>query len=195
MKKWIAIAAVLVLGAAGLAFAAQQSWGPGWGRGFHGREGSLMGQRILAFLDNQQVRSELNLTDDQVARLRQLVTNTEKANIETRAKVAVAGIDLRQLMQSDKPNQAAVMKKVQQIVDLRGQIMKTNVQALLQAKTILTPEQQDKIRQFIQRRFMERGWRRNRGRNWGPQGGMMRRRSGTPPSPPSAPTPPSPPSQ
>ncbi len=196
MKKWIAIAAVLVLAAAGFAFAAQRAWGPGWTRGFHGPEGRLMGQRIQALLDNQQFRSEVNLTEDQVTRLRQIVTNTEKANIETRAKMAVAGIDLRQLLQADKPDQDAVMNKVQQITELRGQMMKTNVQALLEAKTILTPEQQAKIRQFIQNRFRERGWRQNRGRDWmgNPQGGMMRRH-GTPPSPPPAPTPPSPPSQ
>jgi len=197
MKKWIAIAAVFVFAAAGLAFAAQRAWGPRGTRGFHGPEGRWMGQRMMALLDNQQFRTEVNLTDDQVSRLRQIVTNTEKANIETRAKMAVAGIDLRQLLMADKPDQDAVMKKVQQISDLRGQMMKTNVQALLEAKTVLSPEQQAKIRQFIQDRFRERGWRQNRGRDrmGSPQGGMMRRRQGTPPPPPSAPTPPAPPSQ
>ncbi|MEJ2010380.1 MAG: Spy/CpxP family protein refolding chaperone [Acidobacteriota bacterium] len=197
MKKSIAIAALLVFAAAGLAFAAQRAWGPGGMHGYRGFGGLLMGPRIMALLDNQQFRTEVNLTDDQASRLRQLVTNTEKSNIETRAKMATARIDLRQLLMTDKPDQDAVMKKVQEISDLRGQMMKTSVQALLEAKTILTPEQQTKIRQFIQNRFRGRGWRhsRGRGRMGTPPGGMMRGRPGTPPPPPSTPTPPTPPSQ
>lgn len=192
MKKWVAVVVVVILAAAGLAFAAQQSWGPGRGEGFHGPMGRSMSQRILALLDNEHFRAEVNLTDDQVSRLRQIVTNAEKSNIETRAQMAVDGIDLRQLLMADKPDHAAVMKKVQQISELRGQMMKNNIQALLQAKTVLTPQQQEKIRQFLQSRFRERGRRQNWRRNWMERhpGGMMRR--GTPPSPSPTPTPPSP---
>lgn len=187
MKKWFAITAVVVFAAAGFAFAAQRAGSPGWGHGFRGR--GWMGQRILALLDNTQFRAEAKLTDDQVSHLRQIVTNTEKSNIETRSKIAVAGIDLRQMLMADKPDQNAVMQKVQEISGLRGQMMKNNVQALLEAKTVLSPEQQQKIREFIQHRFRGRGWRGNRMER--PRGGGMMMRRGTPPSPPTAPAPPS----
>lgn len=196
MKKWIAMATVVVFAAAGLAFAAQQSWGPGWGHGFRGPMGHSMSQRILALLDNSHFQAEVKLTDAQVSRLRQIVTNAEKTNIETRAKMAVEGIDLRQLLMVPKPDQAAVMKKVQEISQLRGQMMKNNVQALLQAKTVLTAQQQDKIREFLQNRFRRHGWRWNRGQNWRRNGWMGHRdrgmmKPGTPPSPSSPPAPPS----
>lgn len=180
MKKWIAIAAALLFAAAGFAFAAQRGWGPGWMSGSRGPGIRSMGQRMLVLLDNEQFQSEVNLTDSQVKRLRSIITTAEKSNIQTRAQMQSDGIDLRQLMQSDNPDHDAVMKKVQQISELRGEMMKNNVQALLEAKKILSPEQQKRIRQFIEKRFSERGWgrggmERHRGR--------MRSRPGTPPPP------------
>ena len=192
MKKRVAMAAVVVLAMAGLMFAAQQSWGPGWRRGFRGNHGRSMSQRILALLDNVQFQSAVNLTNDQVGQLREIVTDVEKANIQTRAQMQVDGIDLRQLLQADKPDQAAVMKKVQEISELRGQMMKYNVQALLKAKALLSPEQQERVRQFIGERFHNRGW--GQGRMQHNRGGTMTR-PGTPPSPPDAPAPPAPQSQ
>lgn len=190
MKKWIAMAAVLLFAVAGVAFAAQ--WGPGWMQGSHGWQGRSMSQRILALLDSSQFRSRVNLTDNQVSRLRQIITNTEKANIKTRSQMAIEGIDLRELLQAPKPDQSAVMKKVQQISELRGQMMKNNVQALLEAKRVLTPEQQEKVRQFIEQRFRERGWRNSRTEHYR---GRMMTRPGSPPAPPAAPAAPAPPNQ
>lgn len=198
MKKWIAMTAVLVFAAAGFTYAAQRAWGLGWGHGFRGREGGWMGQRILRLLDNLQFQTAAKLTNDQVSHLRQIVTNAEKSNIETRAKIAVDGIDLRQMMMAPKPDQNAVMAKVQQISELRGQMMKNNIQALLDAKNALSPEQQERIRQFIQHRFMRHGWGRHQGWSHGwnqmghDRGGMRMMRPGTPSS---AQKPPSPPGQ
>ncbi len=192
MKKGIALAAVVVFVAAGFAFAAQRPWGTGWRHGFRGPERWSMGQRILALLNNDQFRSEVNLTDSQVSRLRQIVTNAEKANIQTRAQMRIEGVDLSQLLHSAKPDQAAVLKKVQQISELRGQMMKNNVQALLEAKTVLSPEQQQKVRQFIRERFAHGGWRRSWREH---RRGRMMMRPGTPPQPPAASAPAQPPSQ
>ncbi len=192
MKKWIAIAATLVFAAAGFAFAAQGPWGTGWGHGFRGPDRGMMGQWFLALLQNDQFRAQVNLTDSQVSRLRQIVANTEKANIQTRAQMRIDGIDLGQLLHSEKPDRAAVLKKVQQISELRGQMMKNNVQALLDAKTVLSPQQQEEVRQFIKKRFRER----RRGQSWMEhRQGRMMMRHGTPPQPPTAPAPPQPPSQ
>lgn len=200
MKKWTAAALVVIFAAAGYAFASQGSWGQGWRHGFHTPMGLSMGRRILALLDNRHFQAEVKLTDAQVSHLRQIVTKAEKSNIETRAQIAVDGIDLHQMLRLAKPDQAMVLKKVQEISELRGQMMKNNIQALLQAKSVLTLEQQKQIRWFFQNRFREGGWGRHWGQSWQQknwrrhhQGGMMMRR--TPGTPPSTPTPPSPPSQ
>ena len=105
-------------------------------------------ERLLAMLDNDRVKGLLGLTDEQATRLRQITVETEKAAIKTKADLAVRRIELRELLKADNPDRDTVMKKVQEVSDLTGQLMQQHVQALLSAKTILTPEQQKKIREF-----------------------------------------------
>lgn len=185
------MAAALVFAASGLVFAAQ-GWGPGWTHGFRGPDAGAISRRILALLNDSRFQSSVHLTESQITRLRQIVTDEEKSNIEVRAKMQVDGIDLRQMLQEDKPNADAVMKKVQEISHLRGQMMKNNVQALLDAKAVLPPEQQNQVRQFIREQFRSRRWGSRRMEH---HRGRMQMRPGTPPAPPSAPAPPAPPGQ
>ena len=103
-------------------------------------------------LENERVKTELGLTDQQTDRLRQIMVDAKKNTVKTRADVTVRGIELREMLRADKPDREAVMKKVQGISDLRGQIMKQHVESLLAAKTVLTPEQQKKMRAFLEHR-------------------------------------------
>jgi len=116
-----------------------------------GGEKPLAG-RLMAALDNDRVKAYLNLTDQQVDRLRQILVEAEKSGVKTRADIAVGGIELRELLRTDKPDHDAVMAKVQELSNLRGQMMKERIEALLAAKSVLTPEQQKKIRSFIEGR-------------------------------------------
>lgn len=172
MKKWIIAGTVFVLAGLSVAFAGYR---PGFDspHGFQGLQGHWGGQRILALLDNDQFRSRINLTDDQANELRRVVINAEKSAIETRARIAVDRIELRELLRVDKPDQDAVMKKVDEIGGLRDEMMKNGIQAVLDAKRILTPEQQKEIRALMEQRF-SRGRARwmghGRGGRMGPQG-------------------------
>lgn len=111
-----------------------------------------MGPRLLAMLENDRVKTALGLTDQQADRLRQIAVDTEKSTVMTRAEIAVRSMELRELLRADKPEREAVMKKVQEISDLRGQIMKQHIESLLATKTVLTPEQQRKMRPFLEHR-------------------------------------------
>jgi Spy/CpxP family protein refolding chaperone len=174
MKKWIVGCSVVLLAALSVAFAGYGKSGIGVPHGFQGRHGHfMMSQRILALLDNDQFRAKINLTDDQASRLRQVVVNSEKSAIETRAQMAVDGIELREMLRSDQPDKDAVMKKVEEISSLREQMMKNGVQAILEAKTVLTPQQQKQVREFMESRFARGGWGAQ-GREHH-RGGMMRR--------------------
>jgi Spy/CpxP family protein refolding chaperone len=126
--------------------------GGGSGEGFGFGHGARMGARLLAMLDNDHVKTALGLTEDQTSQLRQIVVNTEKATIQDRANMEVRGIELRELLRADNPDRDAVLKKVDEISALRGEMMKQDVDALLSAKKVLTPEQQKKIRNFLEMR-------------------------------------------
>lgn len=152
MKRWLVVGAVVVAAVLSLGLV---TWaverGP-WGHGFGDRRSGRMGPRILALLDNERFKSQLGLSDEQAGRLRQIVVGAEKSSIQTRAQIQVRSIELRELLRSDKPDRDAVMKKVQEISSLRGQIMQQHIDALLAAKAVLTPEQQKKARELLERR-------------------------------------------
>ena len=106
--------------------------------------------------------------------------HTTKASIKTGADLAVRRIELRELLRADNPDRDAATKKVQEISNLRGELIKLRVEAMIAAKKVLTPEQQKKIRAFREMRREEA--RRRRGMM-----GMIER-MGRQPGP--APTPP-----
>ncbi len=128
-----------------------------FGHGFG--PGHEMGQHLLAMLDNDRVKAYLNLSEPQAQQLRKIVVDNEKSSVQTRAQLEVRGIELREMLRADQPDSDAVMKKVQEISDLRGQEMKQHIQALLEAQKVLTPEQRKKIRQFVESRHAFAGQR------------------------------------
>jgi len=161
MRKGVKLGIAILLGLLGLGVA---GWALGQGdRGgdFDGRGRHATGARLRAMLDNERVKAYLNLTDPQVDRLRQVLVEAEKSAVKTRAEMAVQRIELRELLRADKPDREAAMKKVQEISNLRGELMKQHVEALLAAKSVLTPEQQKKFRTYME------GW-----------GGAKRRQEG-----------------
>jgi Spy/CpxP family protein refolding chaperone len=178
MKRCALAGIVLVMGVFALTVVARaqrgEEGGP-WGREEHGR-----GLRLLAMLENERVKTELGLTDQQTDRLRQIVVDAKKNTIKTRADIAVRGIELREMLRADKPDRETIMKKVQEISDLRGQIMKQHVESLLAAKTVLTPEQQKKMRAFLE----------HRGRPGTRREGFRPHRPRAPEGPPELPAPP-----
>jgi Spy/CpxP family protein refolding chaperone len=142
--------ALAVVFALGLGVAAWAQDHGAWGHRFRGQDPEARAGRLLALLDNDHVKSQLGLTDQQANQLRQIVVGAEKSSIKTRADMAVREIELRELLRSDNPDRETVLKKVQEISNLRGEMMKQHIEALLAAKSVLTPEQQKKIRSFIE---------------------------------------------
>jgi hypothetical protein len=144
---------LLLLGVRNVATASGQGL---WGDRSREPQERLGAERLLALLDNDRVKSYLGLDGSQIERLRQIALDTEKANVKVRADIQVHSIDLKEALRADKPDRDAILKKVQEISDLRGQLMKSYVEAILSAKAVLSPEQQRKIVSFIENRG-ERG--------------------------------------
>ncbi|MGO8737164.1 MAG: Spy/CpxP family protein refolding chaperone [Terriglobia bacterium] len=109
--------------------------------------------RLLALLDSDRIRTYLRLEDPQVERLRHIVLETQKANVKTRAEIEVRGIELREALRAVKPERDEILKKAQEISDLRGEMMKHNVEAILAAKAVLSPEQQKKVFFILENRY------------------------------------------
>jgi len=121
------------------------------------RRNHLGVERLLALLESDRIRTYLRLADPQVERLRQIAVETEKANVKTRAEIEVRSIELREALRADKPDRDEIMKRVQEISDLRREMMKHNVEAILAAKAVLSPEQQRRVFSLLE------NWHEGRG--------------------------------
>jgi len=65
--------------------------------------------------------------------------------IRKEADVRIAEIDLRKLVEADKPDRAAVEEAIERIGALRTMMQKTQTLAMLDARDVLTPEQRAKL--------------------------------------------------
>jgi formate dehydrogenase maturation protein FdhE len=109
-------------------------------------------ERLLDLLESDRIRAYLGLADPQVERLRQIVVEAEKANVKTRAEIEVRSIELREALRADKPDRDEILKQVQEISDLRREMMKHQVEAILAAKAVLSPEQQKRLFSLLENR-------------------------------------------
>jgi Spy/CpxP family protein refolding chaperone len=117
----------------------------------HGPEaGPLqMFSRFTTALDDASVRAKLGISDQQADSLRKIVNDTEIFTIQSAASIAVDSIQLKELLRPDKPDKAAVMSKGDEISKATSGLISHYLEAIVEAKTILTPEQQKKLSDYL----------------------------------------------
>ncbi len=112
----------------------------------------------------------LNLSKEQKSQIEKLRTDFQKQQIAQRAKIQTAAVELRQLLRAENPDKAAIEKKINELAQLRAQLSTARVNQMLNVRKILTPEQQQMIRDAVKERvrghFMER---QHRMREFGPR--------------------------
>jgi Spy/CpxP family protein refolding chaperone len=126
------------------------------GRGMTGRGPGMMGRGgpmgLNRIVNNPDMREKLGITADQAAKIRQQETDFQKASVMNRAKSQVAHMELNQLMSADKPDRAAIDKKLADISVAQLGQEQTRVHHQLDMKTALTPDQQAKLKTLMQQR-------------------------------------------
>ncbi|HEX5030449.1 MAG TPA: Spy/CpxP family protein refolding chaperone [Candidatus Eisenbacteria bacterium] len=124
----------------------------GWGGGRGMRGGMGMGggmflgpERVLLTDRGGRLAEKLDLTGTQKDKLRDIGGDLERKEIQLRANLETAGLDLRDLMRSDSPSASAVDAKIENLSQLRGDLMKANARAVLDARKVLTSDQRKKL--------------------------------------------------
>ena len=165
--KWTILASILVLasGIAAKVTLADSYRGfryAHWKRGDRHR-GPGFG-RILSHM-----KQRLDLSDEQVGKIQDIMTESRKKGIKVRADLRVARIELGQLLAQKEVNKTAVDRKVSQIEETGKQLFRHWINSFFQVREVLTPEQREKAKPFIQRilsghrgRFQKRGGRGGR---------------------------------
>ncbi|MEJ5378135.1 MAG: Spy/CpxP family protein refolding chaperone [bacterium] len=128
--------AVLIAGVVLLGWAANSLAGPGWGRGM-GPGGGPGPHPYMA--------SYLGLTQEQEAQLQAMREKHFKEISPLQQELFNKRQELRLLWTSPNPDAEQIIAKQREINQLQGQIQEMSTKHLLEARSILTPEQQQKL--------------------------------------------------
>lgn len=94
---------------------------------------------------------ELDLTPQQIEKMKASRDAQQRKAIQARADIQIARLDLRKLMEADKPDAKAIEAQIDRIAGLRAGLEKSHVAAMLDFRASLTPEQQKKLRDLHER--------------------------------------------
>ena len=91
--------------------------------------------------------AELDLSDRQKEQIRGIRQAQERRMIPLNADLKTAGLDLRELMQAERPNQARIDAAIDKLADLRADAHKERVKSMLAIRDVLTDEQRKKLKE------------------------------------------------
>ncbi len=120
-------------------------------RGRHGQERSV-----------KRMARKLELTDEQVTKIKSVLTDARKKRIGLRADARVAGIELREMVSLETVDKAQIDAKVAAITKIRGDLLRARTDAVLGVREVLTPEQLAKADGMLERMLKGRGGRGRR---------------------------------
>ena len=104
---------------------------------------------------------KLELTDEQVKKVKGALTDARKKRIGLRADARVAGIELREIVSQETVDKAKIGAKVDEIAKIRGDLLRARTDAVVAVREVLTPEQIAKADDMLKRML---SGRRGRGR-------------------------------
>jgi len=91
--------------------------------------------------------ARLDLTDAQKKQLAEVHEKQQRKAIQSRADIDLAQLDMRKAMKAETPNAATINAQIDKISKLRADAQKSRVAAFLEARALLTPEQQKQLRE------------------------------------------------
>jgi Spy/CpxP family protein refolding chaperone len=117
--------------------------GPG-GMGMGMRRGDMNGRPMFNRRAPMLMRlklAQLDLSDAQRTRLRDLHEAHARKAIQRRADMQLARMDLRKLMRADRPDAGAVNAQIDRLARMHAEALKAAFEMRMQARAVLTPEQ------------------------------------------------------
>ena len=111
----------------------------------------------------ERMKEQLELSDEQVQKIRGILREARKKSIKVRANLRVARIELRELVTQEQVDKGKIDTKLAQIGESRQQHLRLRTDVVLQAREVLTPEQRVKGEHWLSRMLRGRG-RRGRSR-------------------------------
>ena len=120
-------------------------------------------------LDPQLPIAQLKLNDQQKKQVEQIRFEMQKQMVGVRAKMQTARLEMRQLLNADSPDKAAIEKKMSEVAQIGVQIHSLRLNNWFEVNKILTPEQQKVWKGVLEHPFRARvkAWMSRRFRDGG----------------------------
>ena len=112
----------------------------GRGRGMEAGRGGDMGPGMFAHMARA-----LDLSEAQRQKLADIHERQMRHDIQARADLEIARLDLRKAVRAEKPEAGAIDAQIDRVAKLRTDMAKAHVASLLEARALLTPDQQKKM--------------------------------------------------
>ena len=96
----------------------------------------------------ERLAKSLDLTGAQRTKMREAGERQMRRGILERADLAIARLDLRQLLRADKPDPKAIDAQVDRIAGMRAQLQKERLAMMLDMRSMLTDAQRAKLREL-----------------------------------------------
>jgi len=113
----------------------------GWGSR-HGKQ--VMWKKLMG----------LGLSDQQMDALRAIRSRVTKDTIKKRADLALARVELRELLHKDPVDMKAVEAGLKKVESVRTDLKLSHIKAREEIKAVLTPEQRKKLKEEMKAGFM-----------------------------------------
>ena len=190
-KLGIAIAGILVAGAAWAQepAAAGPGAGPGFGDHRPPMERSFGAQSEHGrWWNNPKVVDKLKLTDTQRKAMDDTMQQHRETLVDLRGTLEMAEIELEPMMKEDQPNESQILAQIDKVAQARAELEKANARFLLAIRSKLTPDQWKQM-QADHAEHAHGAWQGGPRGNWQP--GSRRGQSpdgqAAPPPPPGGP--------
>lgn len=102
---------------------------------------TALAQRKKAKVEESKMKAELKLSDEQKQKLQEIHRQSAKERIRLHAERQIAHIELSELLQFDRPVQAAIDRKIDQLAELDRQLTQNRLQGRVASRSVLTKEQ------------------------------------------------------
>lgn len=104
----------------------------------------------------EMLADELELTQEQLTKMKEQRFATQKNSIELRSKVQIAVLELRRLLEDETTDENKIKSKIEEIGKLKTELHWTRVQGRLNIKNLLTSEQLEKLQELKKERMKKR---------------------------------------
>ena len=109
--------------------------------GSEGEMGCCKGEFFLC------CKKELELSDEQVKALKSIKLDFLKGKLRKEADLKIAHLEFKALMEDDKASLKEIEAKLKAVEKLRTDMKLSHIKAFRESKTLLTPEQMEKLQE------------------------------------------------